>query len=124
MKWVVDGIAGLCAALLALIGTRWLVDPAGAAQMLGMPFAEGAGRSAQIGDGGSFFLGTALMIVVGLATRRPQLLVAGGVMIGAVAVFRVLAFAVHGAAFTPEPIVVEVVTLVSALLAARARAAA
>ena len=120
---ILNVVVALLAALLISIGVRWLVDPAGAAEGLGMVLLDGAGRASQIGDGGSFFLGTGTMMLVGVITRRPPLLVAGGVMIGAVALFRVLAWAVHGAAFTAEPIVIEVLTLVTALAAARYGAA-
>jgi len=109
----------LLAAMLLMLGVGWVFDPAGTAVNLGMVLLEGAGRSSQIGDGGSFFLGTGIMLVYGALSRNPSLLVAGALMIGGVAVLRVLAWAVHGAAFTAQPIVVEVLILVAGLALAK-----
>lgn len=118
------GAAWLLAALFTLIGVRWIVDPAGSAEALGMPLLEGAARSSQIGDLTSFFLGGGLMTMVGLRRRIPALVAAAGLLVGSVALFRTLAWALHDAAFTPAPIVVEVVTLVVLLATARLLVAA
>ena len=63
-------VVGILALVFALIGLRWLVDPAGAAGELGMPLLDGLGRSTQIGDMGSFFLSVALFILLALTTGR------------------------------------------------------
>ena len=121
MQRILTGLAWLVALLFTGIGLRWLIQPTGSAEALGMVLLDGVGRSSQIADLASFFLAAGLMTAVGLLRRMPVLLLAAGLMIGAAAPFRVLAWAVHGAAFTPEPILVEVVTLVVLLAAARAR---
>jgi hypothetical protein len=120
MDRVLKGLGWLLAGLYTGIGLRWVLDPAGAAEGLGMTLLEGAGRASQMGDGGAFFLGAGVMTAVGLWRRIPPLLVAAGGLIGAVAPIRLWAWAVHDAALTPAPIVVEVVTLVVLLAAARA----
>ena len=62
------------------------------------------------------------MLVYGALRRVPSLLVAGALMIGVVAMFRVLAWAVHGAAFTLEPIIIEVLILAAGLALAKSYA--
>ena len=116
------GATCLLAAMLLMLGVRWVVDPAGASEALGMVLLDGAGRATQIGDLASFFLGTGVMLVYGALRRVPTLLVAGALMIGVVAAFRVLAWAVHGAAFTLEAIIIEVLILAAGLALAKSYA--
>ena len=58
-------VAALPGLVMLLLGVGWVTDPAGAAEGLGMPLLEGAGRSTQIGDFGSFFLAGFVMVVMG-----------------------------------------------------------
>ena len=119
MNRIADVISGVLGLLMLSIGVQWLVVPASTAGQLGMVLLDGAGRASQIGDGASFFLGTGLMLAIGAWRRNATLLTAGALMIGSVALFRIIAAVVHGADFTPAPIVVEVITLVAGLTAAQ-----
>jgi len=101
-------------ALFTLLGVRWLLDPAGAAQGLGMPLLEGVARSTQVGDLASFFLVAGLTAILGASPGRAGLLRLPAALIGGAAVTRTLAWLLQGAAFTPSFIAVEVV--VGALL--------
>ena len=74
-----------------------------------MPLLEGAGRSTQVGDFGSFFLAGFVMVVMGVWTLRREWLLAPALLLGGAAVMRTLAFAVHDAPFATASIVAEVV---------------
>ncbi len=101
--------------LLFLVqGFGWLTNPAVAAEGLGMPLLDGVGRSTQIGDMGSFFMGVGIMITLGVVTLRSTWFYAAALLLGGTAVIRTLAWAVHDAPFTTQFIVIEVV--VAALL--------
>ncbi len=122
MKTVLRVLVALPAILFVVMGVRWAVDPAGAAASLQMTLMEGAGLSSQIGDVGSFFLALGIMMLLGLVTARGSWFQAAALLLALAAVFRVLAWLVHGAAFTPDKIIVEVV-LTAVLLLASARLA-
>lgn len=105
---------------LLIIGVGWLVAPAVAAGSLGASLLQGTGLTTQIADSGAFFLCTGGFIVYGAIARNPSLLFAGALLVGLVAPIRILAWQVHGAAFTLDFIVIEVLTCIVALLTARA----
>lgn len=90
-------------------GLRFAVAPAGAAKGLSMPLLDGAGRSSQIGDVGALFLGMGLMILTALVTRERTWFLAPAVLLWLIAILRVLAWLLHGAALVMPAIVVEVV---------------
>jgi len=102
-------VAALPGLMLLLLGFRWVTDPAAAAEGLGMPLLEGAGRSTQIGDFGSFFLVGFLMVLMGVWTLRREWLLAPALLLGGAAVMRTVAFAVHDAPFATGSIVAEVI---------------
>lgn len=108
----------LPAILLGLMGIRWLVDPSGAAGELGMPLLEGLGRSTQIGDLSAFFVTSSVLIVLGVITEKREWLYAPALLLGFTALFRMVAWAAHGAAFAAAAIGVEVVSTGILLLAA------
>lgn len=101
------------------LGIQWHVDPAVAAEGLGMVLQEGVGRSSQIGDVAAFFLTGGLCTLIGAVTRvgfwfYPPLMLVGFAVIG-----RVLAWLIHDAAFAGPMIVAEVVFAVSFFAANR-----
>jgi hypothetical protein len=98
-------------------GLRFAVAPAGAAKGLEMPLLEGAARSSQIGDVGALFLGMGLMILTALVTRERTWFVAPAILLGLVAVLRLLAWLFHDAALLMNMIVPEIV-IASLLLVA------
>jgi hypothetical protein len=97
-----------------LVGVLWLLDPARVAGELGMPLLDGLGRSTQIGDLAAFFFGGGLMVLIGLKTGNATWLHAPALLLGLTAIFRTVAWAIQGAPFATEQIVVELV--VTALL--------
>lgn len=111
--------AGVIGALALLASINWIVNPAGAAASLGMPLLEGAGRSTQLGDLTAFFTGIGILCVVGAWQRAPTLLFSAALFLGLTAVFRTLAWAVHGADFASAAIVAEIVLSGLLVLCAR-----
>lgn len=98
-------------------GLRFAVAPAGAVNGLEMPLLEGAARSSQIGDVGALFLGMGLMIMTALVTRERVWFVAPAILLGLVAVLRLVAWLLHDAALLMNMIVPEIV-IASLLLVA------
>jgi hypothetical protein len=97
-----------------ITGLRFAVAPAGAVKGLEMPLLEGAARSSQIGDVGALFLGMGLMILTALVTRERVWFVAPAILLGLVAVLRLLAWLLHDAALLMNMIVPEI--LIASLL--------
>lgn len=116
---VVNTLAILASALLLVSGLRWLVDPEGAAAALGMPLLEGVARSTQIGDLMAFFIVAGGFGLVGVLRGLPSLLYTPAALVGAAAVFRILATVLHDASLATQLIAVEAVMLVIFIAAAR-----
>lgn len=112
------------AALFSGIGLAWLVAPAAIAPALGMSLLEGAGRSTQIGDLGSFFLTLGACIGAGIITGRVSWFYPAILLLSLATSGRVLAWAAHGAALSADAIAVEVVVVAVLALAVRSRARA
>ena len=117
MKTVLRILVTLPAVLFVVMGLRWITDPTGAAAMVGMTLMDGVGRSSQIGDLGAFFLAMGIMMLLALITARRTWFYAPALMLALVAVIRVLAWLLHGAALALDAIVVEVVVATVLLLA-------
>ena len=103
----------------ALQGLGWLVVPERAAAGLGMPVLDGLARSTQFGDFAAFFLTLGVSILAGVGPGRARLLYFPAGLLGSAAFGRIVAWAVHGAAFATAFIVVEIVA--SAVLIGAAR---
>jgi hypothetical protein len=112
-------LTALLGAGFFLQGFGWIVAPARSAERLGMPLLDELGRSTQIGDLAAFFLTAGATMVVGSVPGRARLLFVPAGMLAAAAVARTLAWLLHGAAFAPLFIAVEV--LVALVLATAAR---
>lgn len=110
-------VAYFFGALLTVIGIRWLVDPAGAATSLGMELLDGAARSTQIGDLTAFFIVSGGCAILGLLKGNRTLLGVAAALMGLTAIFRTVAYLVHGADFALEAIVLEVLMFVVFMLA-------
>ena len=119
-------MAGLVGLMMGLSAIGWLTDPASAAAGLGMPLLDGIGRSTQVGDFTAFFVTASILAIYGAIRQETQWLIAPALLLGGAAVFRTLAWLVHGAEFATAPIVVEVVLtallIASVVLMNKARA--
>ena len=112
-------LTGLVALLMGLTAVQWLINPAGAAEGLGMPLLEGIGRSSQVGDFSAFFIGVTAFCVLGLLKKQTLWIYSAAIILGLAAAMRTLAWAVHGAPFATVMIAVEVVMTVMLLVSAR-----
>ncbi len=122
MKTLLRVLVMLPAVLFVVMGLRWITDPAAAATALGMTLMDGVGRSSQIGDVGALFLSMGMMMLLALITARRSWFYAPALMLALVAVLRLLAWLLHGAALALDMIMVEVV-VVGILLFASSRLA-
>ena len=111
-------LPGLFGALFLYIAATWLLNPVGAAAGLQMELFDGAGRSSQIGDIGGFFLGSGSLLVLGAWRKSAALLRGAAIMVGAVGVMRILAWAFQDAAFAASSIAIEIVITGVALFVA------
>lgn len=105
--------------LYTSFGVLWLTVPEKIAQALGASLLSGSGLSTQIGDSAAFFLCAGAFMLLGVYKRSATLLSAGAWLIGLVAPARIVAWQAHGAALTLEPIIVEMITFIVVLGAAR-----
>jgi hypothetical protein len=121
MEKVLRGLTTLLGVFFAAQGLGWLAAPQRAAAGLGMPLLDGLGRSTQIGDLAAFFLTAGALMVAGARPGRAQLLYAPAGLLGAAAIGRTLAWALHGADLAALFIAIELAS--AALLVATARAA-
>jgi len=114
-------LAALASLVLLVSGLRWLIDPGAAAESLGMPLLEAGstGRSTQIGDLAAFFVVAGCFGLLGLIRRRPVLLYTPAALVGAAALFRLLAAVLQDAAPATQLIAAEVVMLVIFIAAGR-----
>ncbi len=119
MKKVLKVVVALPAVLFIVMGLRWLVDPAGIAPELGFVLGDGLGRSSQVGDFAAFFLTAGLCILLGVVSARRIWFYPQVMLLLLAAVGRVLAWALHDAAFAGAMIAFEV--LVGGLLLAVSR---
>ena len=94
--------------LFIVMGVRWLVAPAGIAPEFGFVLADGIGRSSQIGDFASFFLTMGVCILLGVVSGRRVWFYPPAMLLLLAATGRVLAWAVHDAAFATDMILFEV----------------
>jgi len=110
----------LLGAAFALQGLAWLIDPQRAAAGLDMALLDGLGRSTQIGDFASFFFTAGVTMLIGSRPGRARLLYVPALLVGGAAVARIVAWALHGAAFAALFIAIEV-AVTALLLQAAAR---
>lgn len=118
MNKILKAIVILPALLFLMIGFRILIDPEGGLGELGMPLLDGLGRSTQIGDLGAFFIGGAVLILIGVFTGKREWLYAPALIMGLTATFRLWATIGHDAALAVPQIGVEVVVCGLLLFAA------
>lgn len=118
MNRILKIVLGLVGVSLLALGMMWLVYPAVVAEALDVPLAEGRGLSTQIGDLAAFFTAAGILVLIGATTGTRHWLYAPALLIGLTAVFRVIAWAAHGATLFVVAIAVEVVITVLLLYAA------
>ena len=103
---ILAGIAGL---MMGLSAINWLIDPGAAATSLGMPLLEGLGRSTQVGDFTAFFVCCAGFAFWAAWKSSASFAVAAAALLFGAAVFRTLAYLMHGADLATNFIIIEIV---------------
>jgi hypothetical protein len=111
-------IVGLFGVVFLFNAIGFLLTPVETAASLSMELLDDVGRSSQVGDIGGFFLGTGAMLLIGAYQKSAFWLRAAAVMVGAVALMRILAWLIPDAAFATNFILIEVVITGLALFAA------
>ena len=109
--------------MLLGIGVCWLVAPTVAAPLIGMVVLQDVAASSQIGDLGAFFFVAGAFALLGLYTGNAALLYTPAALVGAAAVFRIVAVWYTAQRLQPEMIVLELV-MCRLFLMARKRIAA
>lgn len=118
MNRVARIVVCLPGALLLANAFGWVINPALAAERLGMPILEGLALSTQVGNSGALFLSSAIMIFIGAWTERTAWLLAAAMAMAAAAIMRFIAYAAHEAEFASQFITVELlITLVLVVVA-------
>jgi hypothetical protein len=117
MNSLLRALVALPAIGFLVIGLRWAIDPSSAASDLGMTLLSGVGRSSQIGDVGALFLSMGSMILIALTTGQRSWFYAPALMLSLIAVLRILAWLLHGAALTLDMIILEIIVASLLLLA-------
>ena len=107
MAW--RAVAGIIGALFLIQAASWLLDPVSAAEGLGMPLLDGMARSTQMGDIGGLFLAIGSLAAVGAWQMNAHWIRAAGILLGAAAVMRTLAWLLQDAAFGTLFVAFEVV---------------
>jgi len=101
------------------VGFQWLVAPESGATALMMPLLDGAGLNSQISDIGGLFLGMGLLVMAAVTTRKSDLLFSVALILSCIAVYRVLAFSLHGATLIMQSIAIEIVFAIWFYIASR-----
>ncbi len=111
--------AALVALAMGISAIQWLINPAAAAESLGMPLLSGLGLSSQVGDFSAFFVGTTVFCLLGLIRNNPTWLYSAALLLAMAAVFRTTTWLFHGASLAAPLIAVEIILAGLALLSAR-----
>lgn len=109
---VIPGLSLLMNAIL------FVVDPAKVTADLGMPLLDGLGRSTQLADLGALFLFGAILVFYGVLKSEGLYLRIGSLLLGLIAVLRVVAWGVNGAELATILIITELVLVIWLLVAA------
>ena len=103
-------LAALPGVPLFFIALGLIAQPEAALGNLGMTLLEGVALSTQLGDMTSFFLCTSLMCFLGAWKENAQWLYGAAMLLLGVAIFRTLAWAIHGATFTADFVAIEIIS--------------
>jgi hypothetical protein len=95
----------------------FVVDPAKVTADLGMPLLDGLARSTQLADLGALFLFGAILIFHGVLKSEGLYLRIGSLLLGLIAVLRVVAWGVNGAELATILIITELVLVIWLLVA-------
>ena len=119
MRAILKVVLLLPGVLFVVMGVRWLVTPADMSSELGFILADGIGRSSQVGDFAAFFLTAGVCILMGIVSGKRYWFYPPAMLLLLAATGRVLAWAMHDAAFTPDMILFELLVGILLLVGSR-----
>ena len=102
-------LAALVGLFMGLSAINWILDPGAAATSLGMVLLDGLGRSTQVGDFTAFFICCSGFALWAAWKSSASFAIASSALLLTAALFRSLAWMIHGAEFATSFIVFEVI---------------
>jgi len=117
-------MVGVLAALLLALGLNFLFNPEGGGAQFGLVADGVRGLNSLRGDLGGMFLGSGILLVMGLVRAQPVYFLAVAVVIAAIAFGRLVGLLLDGLAGNSTPEFVVELVMVAVLLYAWRRAQA
>jgi hypothetical protein len=108
MSFITKFLSSIPAVVFLIIGVFWVLQPGIMAENFGMVLSSGLGLSSQIGDLGSYFVSSALMIFYGIYTNNTHWFYPPILIMLLTALFRTLSTFLHDAPFAADMIGSEI----------------
>jgi hypothetical protein len=108
MSFITKFLSSIPAIVFLIIGVFWVLQPGIMAENFGMVLSSGLGLSSQIGDLGSYFVSSALMIFYGIYTNNTHWFYPPILIMLLTALFRTLSTFLHDAPFAADMIGSEI----------------
>ena len=108
MSLITKFLSSIPAVVFLIIGVFWVLQPGIMAENFGMVLSSGLGLSSQIGDLGSYFVSSALMIFYGIYTNNTHWFYPPILIMLLTALFRTLSTFLHDAPFAADMIGSEI----------------
>ena len=108
MSSITKFLSSIPAVVFLIIGVFWVLQPGIMAENFGMVLSSGLGLSSQIGDLGSYFVSSALMIFYGIYTNNTHWFYPPILIMLLTALFRTLSTLLHNAPFAADMIGSEI----------------
>jgi hypothetical protein len=108
MSLITKFLSSIPAVVFLIIGVFWVLQPGIMAENFGMVLSSGLGLSSQIGDLGSYFVSSALMIFYGIYTNNTHWFYPPILIMLLTALFRTLSTYLHDAPFAADMIGSEI----------------
>jgi hypothetical protein len=108
MSLITKFLSSIPAVVFLIIGVFWVLQPGIMAENFGMVLSSGLGLSSQIGDLGSYFVSSALMIFYGIYTNNTHWFYPPILIMLLTALFRTLSTFLHDAPVAADMIGSEI----------------
>ena len=108
MSSITKFLSSIPAIVFLIIGVFWVLQPGIMAKNFGMVLSSDLGLSSQIGDLGSYFVSSALMIFYGIYTNNTHWFYPPILIMLLTALFRTLSTLLHNAPFAADMIGSEI----------------
>jgi hypothetical protein len=108
MSLITKFLSSIPAVVFLIIGVFWVLQPGIMAENFGMVLSSGLGLSSQIGDLGSYFVSSALMIFYGIYTNNTHWFYPPILIMLLTALFRTFSTYLHDAPFAADMIGSEI----------------